>query len=366
MTAQLSILPDTLVEAERFKDSVFITLKLQTPSSFKKQVRNQDALLAYFSQREAEIAAKRAAGDTEWTETPAISLPAGSVKAGGKSKKAVTATKTLLFSPALDALREHMNAVKQQIVAPPQYGGLANPTGIMEGLFEVSKALVPKVKEIIAEGNRRLLEDWVNEKNEIKPGHLAHFLADYEAAIERARTAPILEGGLGPLFDATDYPTANEIRNGFGIHRRLISLTVPEGLSPEDKAEAQEELRADLRNAAETIKDSLAQGLSELLNHAKEVLEVKPGEKPKIVKESLIGNVLQFCETFQFRNTQGDAQLATLVEEAKAALTGVDPEKVRRFAHVRADAAARFTELSAKIDDLITTRKTRHFDLTPD
>jgi hypothetical protein len=218
----------------------------------------------------------------------------------------------------------------------------------------------------IAEAQRRLLETWTDKDGKEHPGFLTAFLDDYSAAKERARTAPLLDGGLGPLYNPNDYPGLGEISQGFGIDRRWVALGVPEGLPPELREQAAEELRADLRNAAETIKDSLAQGLSELINHAKEVLEVKPGEKPKIVKESLIGNVLQFCEVFQLRNTQGDEQLAALVNEAKAALTGVDPEKCRKFAHIRSHAAEKFAELSGKIDSLITTRKSRHFDLTPD
>lgn len=348
----------TTVNAEQFKDSVFFRIVLKMPS-FKKQVKDAAALEQYLALRRAEKAAREAAGETV-TDQSAVSYAGnGDVPKNSKAAKATSTTKTLLQSPALDALREHLQSAKHRICAPPQYGGIANPSGIMEGLFEVHKDLVPRVNAIVAEARDRLENSWVDDQMDSKPGFIDAFLADYPAAIERARSAPLLDGGLGPLFNAGDYPSEEKIRASFDIVRRWLSFSVPEGLPPELREQALNELKADLNNAAETIKNALAEGLLKLCEHANEVLQTQPGEKPKVIKESLIGNILQFCETFPVRNTQNDQELAPIVEQCKAALTGLDPDKLRKFPSVRENAAKQFEAISATLDTMIETRKSR-------
>lgn len=354
----------TTLDAENFKDSVFVTLNL--PSlSFRKQIKDQNKLIEYLNQLGAEIAAK--GGAEIDTSRVAVVTSNGSIpKLNGKKGKGITATKPLFYSPALDALKQHLTETKSKITSPPQYGGYANPSGIMDGLFEIHKDQVSRLNADVEEANRRLTETWTDDDGKEHQGYLTAFLADYEPAIERARSAALLDGGLGPLFNPADYDDAEQIGEGVEIRRRFLAFGVPEGLPPELRAQAMDELRADLRDAGQTIKDALRNGLLELVKHGKEVLTVAPGEKPKVIKESLIGNVIQFCEVFSMRNTQNDQELAQIVEQCKAALTGINPEDCRKFETVREEAAARFTELHAAIDNLVTTQKGRRFDLTPD
>jgi len=350
----------TTLDAEAFKDSVFLHVSVKGATPWTAKVTNAEKVQEYHALQAAEIEAKKAGGETIDRSRIALESPSGASTGAGKT--ALRMTKRLLYSPQFDALRKHLTDAKYAIVAPPQYGGLANPSGIMDGLFELHKSLVPRVNAAIAEAKRRLLEPWVDAEGMEHPGHLTAFLADYPAAIERARIAPILEGGLGPLFDLSDYPSENEVGAAFDIDRRWLAFGVPEGLPQELREQALNELRADLRQAGETIKETLRSGLLELLQHGRDVLTLKPGEKPKQIKESLIGNVLQFCEVFSMRNTQGDEELARIVTQCRETLTGFDPDKCRKFESVREEAAARFAQLHAAVDTLITTTKGRRFD----
>lgn len=352
----------TTLDAEQFKDSVFIYVTVKGATPWSAKVTDADKARQYLELQAAEIAAKQAAG--ERVDRSRIALEAAPGAADAKSKTALRMTKRLLYSPQFDALRKHLSDAKYAIVAPPQYGGLANPSGIMEGLFELHKSQVDRVNAHIAEAMRKLEQPWEDEEGMQHEGYLTAFLADYPAAIERARTAPILQGGLGPLFNLADYPAESEIAGMFHIQKRWLAFGVPEGLPPELRAQAMDELRADLRNAGATIKESLRNGLLELLAHGRDVLTTKPGEKPKTIKESLFGNVLQFCEVFSARNTQNDTELAPIVAQCQQTLTGFDPDKARRFESVREEAAARFAELHAAVDGMITQAKTRRFDFT--
>lgn len=360
MAQNQSIDGGVLVDFEQFRDSVFFLIKIRG-LPFKKTVKDQAAVAAFFKQLEAEREARKAAGQEVNGGTVAVSMPAG-VRGG----KALSATKALLFSPALESLRSHLNGAKSAICGPAQYGGYANPSGIIDGLFEIHKSLVPRLKADVAEAKRKLHEDWQAKDGTVKPGFLVAFLADYPAAIERARTLPILEGGLGPLFNPGDYPTTAEVEAAFDIERRLVQIEAPNNLTPEEKAAARAELAADMKDAADTIKDALRNGLLSLLQHGKEVLSTKPGEKPKVIKDSLLENVLGFCDTFALRNSQGDDGLAGIVAECKETLSGFSPDKLRKFASVRDDAAAKFGELAGKLDTLVSTQASRKFDLSDD
>ncbi len=352
----------TTLDAEQFKDSVFIHVSVRGASQWSTKVTDAEKAQQYLTLQAAEIEAKTRAGETIDRSRLALQAPPGA--AGAKGKSALKMSKTLIYSPQFDALRKHLADCKYAIVAPPEYGGLANASGIMDSLFELNKALVPRVNEMIAEAMRRLDHYWVDSEGMEHPGHLTAFLADYPAAIDRAQNAPILAGGLGPLFNLADYPTEQEVRAMFSIDRRWIALGVPEGLPPELREQAMDELRSDLRQAGQAIKETLRTGLLELLAHGQEVLTTRPGEKPKTIKESLIGNVLQFCEIFSMRNTQNDTELAQIVERCKATLTGFDPAKCRKFESVREEAAARFAELHTALDGVITTTKARRFDFS--
>ena len=350
----------TMIDAENFRSSVFFTISL-TGLSFAKKVTDPAALLAYYQQMDAEIETRKAAGEAIPEGLQAVPyVPRNQLN----GKSAIKVSKVLLRSEALDKLREHLTLTKSAITAPPQYGGIANPSGIMEGLFELNKDLVERVNTQIEEARRRLSEEFTLEDAvEPRPGYLTAFLADYEAAINRARTLPVLEGGLGPLFNALDYPSAAKVAQSFDIQRRWIGLGVPEGLPPALRQQAEDELKSDLRNAAEEIKQSMRAGFLDLLEHARDVLVVQPGTKPKVIKESCVGNVLQFCEVFSLRNTQGDQELANLVTQCQETLIGIDPEKCRKDINMRADAARAFAEISAKVESMITEERSRVFRL---
>lgn len=349
-----------LVDFEQFRDSVFFIIKI-LGLPFRKVVKDQTKIAAFFKQLEAEVLARKAAGQEVNGSTVAVSTPAG-VRGG----KAVTATKSLLFSPQLEALRSHLSNAKARICGPAQYGGYANPSGIIDGLFEVHKSLVPRLKADIAEAKRRLTEDWEDSDHKVHPGFLSAFLADYPLAIERARSKPILEGGLGPLFNEGDYPPITKVAAAFDIQRRLVAFSAPNNLSPEEVEAARAELAADMKDAADTIRETLRTSLLALLEHGKEVLTTKPGEKPKVIKDSLLENVMTFCDTFALRNSQGDAELAGIVDQCKQVLGGIDAAKCRKFASVREDAATKVAGLADALTSLVSVRQSRKFDLSDD
>jgi len=180
----------------------------------------------------------------------------------------------------------------------------------------------------------------------------------YPAKIEDARVA------LGGQFRATDYPTEDQLARAFSIQWNWIAFTTPDALPAELRQAEEEKLKQQFADASEQILDALRISFQELLAHAVERLTPSEDGKQKIFRDSLIGNIQEFLDTFNSRNIMQDADLAALVEKAKVVMTGADPDKIRKYSSVRDAAKAKFEEIKTTLDGMIETRKGRAFDFS--
>ena len=196
------------VDVEQFRGTTFFRL---TPHRWgnRAKIKNPEAHAAWLAQLTAEIADAKAKkeGKAPSVTNAAADLPP---KNGADlSKSSVTATKRLLVSEALDRLNAHLSETKAAICGP---FGVAQQSKVLDGIYVVRNELIETVEAQIKEAQDRLTADWLDPKTvEMKKGFLPDFLADLPAAIERTRTLPLLQGGLGPLFDPKDYDGLPEI-----------------------------------------------------------------------------------------------------------------------------------------------------------
>lgn len=321
----------TTINAERFKTSVFFSLKLTRKFGNRARVTDGVKLAEYL------VAKKAAEGATS----------NGAVEMDGACK----ATKQLIVSEAFNKLNEHMNGTKDYLVGK---FGRANPSRIKEGLFTVAVGLVEEFEAYLAEASDKLA-------NEFVPA----FITDYPLAIERARNLPVKDGGLGPLFNLADYVDVSELIEAFSFEWQWLALSVPEGLPEGLKQAAQQKLEQQLSDAADEITQALRESFLDLIAHASDKLAPSaPGEKGKIFRDTLVGNIQAFLDTFQDRNVMNDEQLAGLVEKAKAILSGgLNAKKLRDFPTVRESARQQFDEIKSELDKLVVERPGRRFNL---
>lgn len=362
------------LNVERFNNSFFFNIKISR-GGFRVKVRDGAKLAAYLGQLATEITGLRAqlaseglsekdiakrlrqettaAGAVELDDRTLAAIASGNVTL----PKTISTTKQLLVSPALDELNEFLTATKTRLCGP---FGVAVPSRINEGLFVVPASEVEKFEADLRASVAKLRSGFVTPEMDNHPGYVPAFVADYEAAKERARTMPLLKGGLGPLFDPSDYPQPGEIAGMFDLQWGWLALGVPAGLPESIRAEAQAKFQSQVDEAAAEVKTAMYVQLGELLNHMKERLTTAPGEKQKIFRDSAIGNILQFCEVFQTRNgIFNDQALAGIVGQVRTVLQGVTPEKVREFSSVRDNITKQFGEITAQLDAAIETRKGR-------
>jgi hypothetical protein len=319
------------INAEAFRSAVFFSLSVQRWGN-RAKVKNIDRLADY-------LALQKADGSTA----------PSSVDIGGNMMKA---TKQLIQSEKLDALNTFLNETKANLCGP---FGKANPSKIKDGLFVVSKALVQE------------FEDTLNAAlTEMRDVYLKAFLDDYLPAKERARTLPVKEGGLGPIYDEKDYPLSGDLAEMFGLEWQWLALGVPDDLPAALRAQAAEKLEKQFTEAAEEVTMALRVGFQELIAHAAERLTPGLDGKTKTFRNSLLENIQAFIDVFQDRNIMNDTALAELVNKAQEVLIGIKPDDVRKNADVRTSTLQQFKALEQSLDQIVEVKKSRRFGFAPD
>ena len=340
------------IDVGQFQDAIFFSLTVRKPGN-RAKVKDFGALEEYLSQLHAD----NANGDDVGQQAPAVDLPRGFK---GKGDGTVKVTKRLLLGRK--ATKEDpnpdpyvntcafLNEAKEKLTGR---FGRALPSKIKEGLFVVRKDLVQEFEDDLKATLAKLQADYIPQVRD-----------EYPLARERAKTTPVKAGGLGPLYREGDYPPIADFLACFGLEWQWLALGVPDDLPAALRAEAAAKLEQQFTEAAEEVKLALRESFAELIAHATDKLKpAGPGEKQPVFRDTLIGNITQFCEVFQARNLMNDTELGSLVEQAKTVLAGVEPGKLRQFANVRETTRAQFAEIQAQLDAMITVKRGRVIDL---
>jgi len=257
-------------------------------------------------------------------------------------KRRLGLSKQLIQAEEYDAIKSYFGELRQWIYARTV------PSFFKDGFQLASLEAVETIEARMRKALNDDLPPLVNALVKEYPGKVA-----------------LAELALGSQFRNSDYPTSTELAQQFGITWNWIAFTTPEALPPELRAAEEEKMKKQISDAGEQIIDAMRTALAELIAHAVEKLTPGPDGKPKIFRDSLIGNITDFIETFPSRNFMGDADLAALVTKAKTVLEGAgDPDRLRKFSSVREQTAAAFKEIQGTLDTMIETRKARQFDLS--
>lgn len=170
---------------------------------------------------------------------------------------------------------------------------------------------------------------------------LDKFLDDYPDAIERARA------NLGTLADAT-YPTADEVRGLFSVALDIEPL--PSGADFKSLPDQTlRKLSAGLaRRQAARIESAQAAVFEEVRTRVRTLAE-RMGDPEARFRASTVEHVRDLGSVLGAWNITDDPRIAELENDIKRMISGVDAEKLREHADVRADVAE---QASAVVDKL--------------
>lgn len=249
-------------------------------------------------------------------------------------------SKRLLDCDAAKAITSLDNAIKKVL-----------RTRALPSMFRAGAYLLPVsiVKEIDA---------YLREKFAERDKLVDAFIGAYEAekAIDRDR--------LRELYNEGDYPSADEVREGYCATFGYATYGSPQSLKeidPEIFDRSSKEERQKLQEAVGEIRTALRAGFLELVAHAADKLQPGPDGKRKVFRNSLVENLQEFLKFFDQRNVVNDESLQALVGQAKSILQNVSPDSLRQDADTRLRVLSGMQDIKSQLDGLLEEKPVRVF-----
>ncbi|NCC04687.1 MAG: DUF3150 domain-containing protein [Proteobacteria bacterium] len=207
--------------------------------------------------------------------------------------------------------------------------------------------LVPKDTIHVIEGELLCLQQEFRRKAE-------EFTNQYQACRQDAMEA------LGELFSETDYPMRIEER--FSFEWRYVHLALP-GKSRVLSAEIYEREKRKFMDLMETTRAEAMAALrtefAGLVEHMASRLGPSAGERPKVLRASMIEKLEEFLRGFENRNLFEDEDLEGLVAQARNIMRGVDIESLRDSEHLRSRIRDDMEKLKEAVDASVETMPRR-------
>jgi len=177
------------------------------------------------------------------------------------------------------------------------------------------------------------------------------FLAVYPQYIDQVR--PELNG----LFREEDYPTANKLREKFGV--KLEILPVPSGadfrvqMSAEEQARVSREIDANVRQSLTRGTEDLWKRLREVVSHMVDRLN----EPESRFHATLVTNVFDLVEILPRLNVNGDAELNRFADQIRQRLCNHSAHDLKKHDLLRVTAATDAANIVAQMDGVLRDRE---------
>ena len=210
-------------------------------------------------------------------------------------------------------------------------------------------------------GLRLIKQDHVESFNE----RMVQFRQELNDAVEDLdHELPILrqaaEEQLGSLYNPADYPPT--LVGLFAVDWDFPSVEPPDyllQLNPELYEQERRRMMARFEEAVQLAEQAFMEELNKLISHLVERLNGKADGKPKIFRDSAVGNLQEFFKQFRMLNVRSNAQLDELVETAQRMLHGVSPQQLRDSEALRVQIASRLSSVQASLDGMLVDRPRR-------
>ena len=165
---------------------------------------------------------------------------------------------------------------------------------------------------------------------------------------------------LGRLFNSNDYPAT--LIGLFDVTWDYPSVQAPEYLRELNpalyRAECQR-VQARFEEAVRLAEGAFVDELAKLVSHLTERLSGQEDGKPKVFRDSAVGNLRAFFAQFQNLNVRSNEQLDRLVEQCQQIVEGVDPQQLRDSSNLRQQVVTHLAGVQATLDGLLVDRPRR-------
>ena len=166
---------------------------------------------------------------------------------------------------------------------------------------------------------------------------------------------------LGSLFNETDYPTSLCV--AFTVQWDFPSVEPPDylrQLNPDLYEQECQRIQDRFNEAVRLAEEAFTAELSKLVSHLTERLSGQEDSKPKIFRDSAVGNLAEFFQRFGELNIRSNEQLDTLVADAQRIVRGVEPQALRNNRGLRQHVATELSRVQSVLDGLLVDRPRRN------
>ena len=166
---------------------------------------------------------------------------------------------------------------------------------------------------------------------------------------------------LGTLYNSTDYPES--LIGLFAAEWEFPAVEPPnylQQLNPELYQQECQRMQQRFDEAVRLAEEAFVGELGKLVSHLTERLSGNEDGKPKIFRDSTIGNLSEFFERFKSLNVRSNDQLDGLVADAQRIVVGVEPQRLRDSSVLRQHVATELSRVQSVLDGLLVDRPRRN------
>ncbi|MFH1304637.1 MAG: hypothetical protein ABIK07_26590 [Planctomycetota bacterium] len=171
---------------------------------------------------------------------------------------------------------------------------------------------------------------------------------------------------LGSLFNDDDYPVS--MIGLFEVSWDFPSVEPPDylrQLNPELYEQECQRVQSRFEEAVRLAEDAFLGELSQLVSHLTDRLSGQADGRPKVFRDSAIGNLHEFFERFRSLNVRSNEQLDVLVAQCQGIVQGIRPQELRKRGELRQQVASELSGVQAALDGLLVDRPRRQIIRTP-
>jgi hypothetical protein len=165
---------------------------------------------------------------------------------------------------------------------------------------------------------------------------------------------------LGNLYDPADYPSS--LVGMFAVDWDFPSVEPPSylmQLNPELYEQERRRMVARFEEAVRMAEEAFTAEFQKLVSHLVDRLTGQEDGRPRVFRDSAVGNLREFFERFRMLNVRSSADLEGLVETAQRALKGASPQGLRDDGSLRTRIASQLAAVQASLDGLLVDQPRR-------
>src|ERR1035437_5528872 len=245
-----------------------------------------------------------------------------------------------------------MFATNKKLITSPELKLIVNRDA--EVKLSIEKYLLPYkvgVAVLPSESAKAVREILNAYKKGERPALVTAFVAAYTEQVNQAKF------DLKEEFNEADYVTVESVADECDCDFDMWSLD----LSDDMKEQAHEKIM----EAAAGIADALALGAHELVSKLAESLSSNSDGKAKKIYDKQFVKLQEFLAGFDIRNVTDSAELKKEMDNLKAIMNGVDPEKVRENDGLRLDIQKQMSAATASLTAMVVHKGRKFRDVEP-